>query len=214
MYMMALLGIDQLQEELDILSSKHYYRYGFCHRHSHCQFEQNHLGWISSLACNTTNWQWKWFSLMVQSIGGDCTDGSLYQLSVKMANGGPNVVLLRVADRQGPLACVSTLDRRLWGWVGVDPCTHCPLCVLYSSISISIPLSSSRLPLSSSLYPKGQHEQLGMVTLTRAPSPSPVSSSLPCLFISCSFFLLDLFESASLRSGDGGGGLWYKEVTG
>jgi hypothetical protein len=181
--MMALLGMDQLQEELDILSSKHYYRYGFCHRYSHCQFEQNRLWWISSLACNTTN-------------------------------GGPNVVLLRVADRQGPLACVSTLDWHLWGWVGVDPCTHCPLCVLYSSISLSIPLSSSCLPLSSSLYPKGRHEQLGMVTLTRAPSPSPVSSSLPCLFISRSFFLLDLFESPSLRSGDSGGGLWYKEATG
>ena len=27
--MMALFGIDQLQEELDILSSKHYYRYVF-----------------------------------------------------------------------------------------------------------------------------------------------------------------------------------------
>jgi hypothetical protein len=208
--MMALLGMDQLQEELDILSSKHYYRYGFCHRYSHCQFEQNRLWWISSLACNTTNWRWKWFSLMVQPIGGD----SLYQLSVKMANGGPNVVLLRVADRQGPLACVSTLDWHLWGWVGVDPCTHCPLCVLYSSISLSIPLSSSCLPLSSSLYPKGRHEQLGMVTLTQAPSSSPVSSSLPCLFISRSFFLSDLFESPSLRSGDSGGGLWYKEATG
>jgi hypothetical protein len=40
---MALLGIDQLQEELDILSSKHYYRYGFYHRHFHYQFEQNRL---------------------------------------------------------------------------------------------------------------------------------------------------------------------------
>jgi hypothetical protein len=134
--MMALLGMDQLQEELDILSSKHYYRYGFCHRYSHCQFEQNRLWWISSLACNTTNWRWKWFSLMVQqwAVKIIFTDGSLYQLLVKMANGGPNVVLLRVADRQGPLACPWLALVRVGGGRSMHPLP--PMCSLLLYLSL------------------------------------------------------------------------------